>query len=63
VVETSYQPKRSKDNPSDQESDVHLGFFLSLDSGPHSRLYDFVMATNHQIERSAMQIGGSSTYF
>jgi MerR family regulatory protein len=30
---------------------------ISLDSGPHSRLYDFVMATNHQIESTAMQIG------
>jgi DNA-binding transcriptional MerR regulator len=31
--------------------------FLLLDSGLHSRLYDFVMATNHQTESMAMQIG------
>jgi MerR family copper efflux transcriptional regulator len=30
---------------------------ISLDSGLHSRLYDFVMATNHQTESTAMQIG------
>jgi len=30
---------------------------ISLDSGQHSRLYDFVMATNHQTENTAMQIG------
>jgi hypothetical protein len=30
---------------------------MSLDSGPHSRLYDFVMAANHQTESTAMQIG------
>jgi DNA-binding transcriptional MerR regulator len=30
---------------------------ISLDSGLHSRLYDSVMATNHQIESTAMQIG------
>jgi DNA-binding transcriptional MerR regulator len=57
VVETSHQPKRSKDNPSDQESDAHLGSFLSLDSGLHSRLYDSVMATNHQAASATMQIG------
>ena len=28
-----------------------------LDSKLHSRLYDFVMLTNHQTERTAMQIG------
>jgi hypothetical protein len=57
VVETSHQPKRSKDNPPDQESDVHLGSFLSLDSGPHSRLYDSVMATNLHPASATMQIG------
>ena len=30
---------------------------ISLDSGLHSRLYDFEMATNHQTESTAMQIG------
>jgi MerR family copper efflux transcriptional regulator len=30
---------------------------ISLDSGLRSRLYDFVMATNHQAESTAMQIG------
>jgi MerR family copper efflux transcriptional regulator len=30
---------------------------MFLDSGPHSRLYDFVMAPNHQTESTAMQIG------
>ena len=30
---------------------------ISLDSGLHSRLYDFVMATNHETESAAMQIG------
>jgi DNA-binding transcriptional MerR regulator len=30
---------------------------ISLDSGLRSRLYDFVMATNHQTETTAMQIG------
>ncbi len=30
---------------------------ISLDSGLHSRLYDFVMATNYQTESTAMQIG------
>ena len=35
-----------------------MGLFdLSLDSGPQSRLYDFVMATNHHTESTAMQIG------
>jgi integrase len=29
---------------------------ISLDSGLHSRLCDFVMATNHQTESTAMQI-------
>jgi DNA-binding transcriptional MerR regulator len=57
VVETSHQPKHSKDNPSDQESDVHLGSFLPLDSGLHSRLYDSVMVTNHQAASATMQIG------
>jgi MerR family copper efflux transcriptional regulator len=32
-------------------------FDLSLDSRLHSRLYDFVMATNHHTESAAMQIG------
>jgi MerR family copper efflux transcriptional regulator len=30
---------------------------ISLDSGLRSRLYDFVMATNHETETTAMQIG------
>src|SRR5579864_8182094 len=30
---------------------------MLLDSGLHSRLYDSVMATNHQAETTAMQIG------
>ena len=30
---------------------------ISLDSGLHSRLYDLVMATNHQTESTVMQIG------
>ena len=30
---------------------------ISLDSGLNSRLYDFVLATNHQTESTAMQIG------
>jgi DNA-binding transcriptional MerR regulator len=30
---------------------------ISLDSGPRSRLYDFVMAIRHQTESMAMQIG------
>ena len=30
---------------------------ISLDSGLRSRLYDFVMATNHQTETTAMQTG------
>jgi len=29
VVETSHQPVPAKNDPSDQESDVHLGSFLS----------------------------------
>ncbi len=30
---------------------------ISIDSGLRSRLYDFVMATNHQTQTTAMQIG------
>jgi len=29
----------------------------ALDSGLHFRLYDFVMATNHQATNATMQIG------
>ena len=34
-----------------------LLFHLPLDSGLHSRLYDFVMGTNHEAESATMQIG------
>ncbi len=47
-------------NPADSGKvlqNPHLSSFLSLDSGLHSRLYDVVMATNHQTENMAMQIG------